>query len=83
MVGQGDREAPHEACALWLVRQNPAFQLELFGRDVGHYVFLCEATEIGRCDEPVICADGPGVDRRAIHDQAAAMAERLFKSAMS
>ncbi len=83
MVGQSDTEAPHDACAAWLVHQNPAFELTLLGSDVGHYVFLCEPTEIGKSTEPEICLDASGVERGAVHDQAAEIADGLFRSAMT
>ncbi|WP_028793659.1 alpha/beta hydrolase family protein [Thalassobaculum salexigens] len=79
MVGRADLEAPHEDCALWLRQQNPAFAVELLGETVGHYVFLNEATDFGRAEAPEICLDPPGIDRRAIHDQAAAFAEAHFR----
>lgn len=79
MAGQADLEAPHETCALWLCEQNPAFTLELLGETVGHYVFLNEATDFGRAVAPEICTDPFGVDRRAIHDRAAAFADAHFR----
>ncbi len=81
IVGGGDREAPHEAGATWLDRQLADSRLTLLGPDVGHYVFLCEATEAGKALEPEICVDAPSVDRRTIHDQAAALAIDLFRGA--
>ena len=82
LVGQADPEAPHEACALWLKQQNPEFAVELLGETVGHYVFLNEATDLGRREAPQICLDAPGVDRRAIHDRAAAFADAHFRSTL-
>ena len=83
MVGQSDTEAPHDECAVWLVNQNPAFNLTLLGHDVGHYVFLCESTEFGKNAEPGLCVDSPGVDRNAIHDRIAELTEALFRSSMT
>ena len=45
------------------------------GPDVGHYVFLPEATDTGKTLEPDLCRDPDGVDRRAIHRDAAAAVE--------
>ncbi len=81
IVGGGDAEAPHRDCAVWLHRRLPDSRLTVLGDEVGHYVFLCEATEAGRALETDICADAPGVDRRAIHDQAADLALNLFREA--
>ena len=83
MVGQDDREAPHDQCALWLKSQNPAFELSLLGDSVGHYVFLNSATDHGRSVAPVLCRDAPGVDRSAIHDAAALFATSVFQTATS
>lgn len=80
LVGQADTEAPAETCASWLAAFLPNCELTLLGPHVGHYVFLCEATEIGRTTEPAICTDASGVDRRAIHEQAADAAIALFRS---
>ena len=78
MVGRGDREAPFDACAVWLEARIPGSRLTLLEEAVGHYVFLPEATERGRVELPDICVDPPGVDRRAIHDAAAAEAVAWF-----
>jgi predicted dienelactone hydrolase len=80
MVGRADQEAPAEYCASWVAGLLPNCQLALLGSDAGHYVFLCEATEIGKAAESTICVDGPDIDRRVIHDQAAEMTIRLFRS---
>ena len=81
VAGQDDMEAPHKLCALWLREHNPSFQVKLLGRQVGHYVFLPEATEAGKALEPDICRDPDGVDRVAIHDSVATMVEATFRKA--
>jgi len=70
-VGGADTEAPPGPCARWLHDQLADCRLYELGPTVGHYVFLCEATESGRACEPDICRDAPGVERRAIHDRIA------------
>ncbi|MDP1700372.1 MAG: hypothetical protein Q8L53_05330 [Aestuariivirga sp.] len=82
IAGQNDVEAPHEQCALWLKENNPSFQVELLGREVGHYVFLPEATKAGKAWEPNICRDPDGVDRAAIHASVAAITETRFRGAL-
>ena len=80
MVGQSDHEAPHEQCAFWVREQNAGFGVELLGTNVGHYVFLNEATELGRELEPTLCRDEAGVDRQAIHEHGASATETLFRA---
>jgi predicted dienelactone hydrolase len=79
VVGGADREAPAGPCADWLAAQLPAASLAHLGPEVGHYVFLDECTAFGLEAEPALCRDAPGVDRRAIHDRAAALARDLFR----
>ena len=83
VVGKGDLEAPHDACTLWLQQQNPAFGVRLLGDDVGHYVFLPAPTETGKAVAPELFRDPDGVDRHAIHRDAAAAAETLFRAAIN
>jgi predicted dienelactone hydrolase len=80
IVGQNDSEAPYDECALWLRAQNPAFEVTLLGTEVGHYVFLPEATDAGKAQLPELCVDPVRVDRRAIHQLAVELASDLFLS---
>ena len=80
MCGRADTEAPFVACSQWLHDHVPGSTLTDLGSNVGHYVFLAEATELGEQRERSICVDAPGVSRRAVHDQAAALALQLFGS---
>jgi predicted dienelactone hydrolase len=80
MVGQSDAEAPADGCAAWLASHLPNCELTRLGREVGHYVFLCEATETGRRMMPAVSVDATGVDRGAIHQRVADVAIRLFRS---
>ena len=72
IAGEADLEAPFHQCAQWLSNQNSHFQLKSLGEDVGHYVFLAECTEEGKCAEPDICVDHPTIVRSEIHDYVAA-----------
>lgn len=83
IVGQGDNEAPHRSCAQWLDKLLPHSHLDLLGKNVGHYVFLNEATQFGKTVEPDICSDAKGVDRSAIHHQTALSALKLFNNVMA
>ena len=73
VAGEADLEAPFEQCALWLSKQNPDFYLKSVGKEVGHYVFLTECTEQGKCLESDICIDHPGIIRSTIHDEVSIM----------
>lgn len=78
--GESDLEAPFEECALWLSEQNPSFRLKSLGRDVGHYAFIAECTEHGRCTEPDICLDPTGTIRSNIHNDVASMIGEFLNS---
>lgn len=73
-----DIEAPSDLCAAWVHEQLPNSTMDLLDPMAGHYAFLCECSEWGKVHETEICADAPGVDRRWIHDRAAALAIELF-----
>jgi len=77
IVGGADFLAP---TAHWLHARLQASQLEMLGPEVGHYVFVAEATEAGRQANPDYCTDAPAVDRRSVHDHVAALAIELFES---
>ncbi len=83
IVGQGDNEAPHHSCAQWLHKLLPHSHLRLLGKNVGHYVFLNEATQFGKTVEPEICIDAKGVDRSTIHHQTALVSLKLFNNVMA
>ena len=73
-----DTEAPPDLCAQWLHDILPNSTSTMLDPAAGHYAFLCECTEWGKANVPELCADAPGVDRRLIHDKAAALAIDLF-----
>ena len=80
LVGGADAEAPPQECAGWLDEQLPNSHLVFLGPEVGHRVFLCESTDLSRRADPIACVDPPGVDRRLLHDEFAALAARLFRT---
>jgi hypothetical protein len=57
--------------------------MDLLDPMAGHSAFLCECSELGKLLEAEICTDAPGVDRRKLHDQAAALAIELFSKTAS
>jgi len=77
VVGGSDFVKP---VALWLQERLAASQLDLLAPEVGHYVFLPEATEAGRLANSVVCIDAAGVDRRSVHDHVAALAAEFFRT---
>jgi len=83
VAGQADCHAPHQTCAQWLDRQLPDSKLTLLGKNVGHYVFLNEATQFGQSTEPDFCLDAKGVDRSAIHHQTTQATITLFGDVMT
>jgi len=80
VVGQADKEAPADTCASWLKSHLANSHLTLLGKDIGHYVFLGEPTELGKITQPDICMDAQGVERSTIHHQTTRIAFKLFQS---
>jgi predicted dienelactone hydrolase len=74
MVGEADREAPANHCAVWLNGHLRQSHLHYLGPDVGHYTLLGTGTMEGRRLEPEIYVDAPDVDRRTVHDMATQIA---------
>jgi predicted dienelactone hydrolase len=77
VVGGSDFVRP---VASWLHERMPTSVLNQLAPEVGHYVFLPEATDTGRQAEPACCIDAPGVDRGSVHDHVAALAAELFET---
>jgi predicted dienelactone hydrolase len=78
LVGGSDFLRP---VAQWLHQRIRSSSLDILAPKAAHYAFLPEATEAGRSAAPDYCIDAPGVDRRAIHRQTAAIAAELFQPA--
>lgn len=76
IVGSASAVKP---AAVWLHERLHSNTLDLLSPEVGHYAFLPEATDAGRSAHPATCVDAPGVDRRSVHDHAAAAAVELFR----
>lgn len=69
---------PTRAASEWLHKRLNGSGLDVLTPCIGHYVFLPEATEQGRKENPAACLDAEGVDRRATHKHVATEATRLF-----
>jgi predicted dienelactone hydrolase len=83
VAGAQDSIVPVDANAKYDAAQIPHAALTIFPGEVDHYVFVDECTETGRSTLPLLCADRPGVDRAAIHDEAIDLAAKFFATHLS
>jgi len=83
VAGEADKSVPIESSARYFSANIPGAKLTIFPGKVGHYVFLDTCTESGRKTLPILCTDGPGEDRDAIHAKAATLAVEFFTSVLS
>jgi len=79
VAGAGDSIVPVDANAQYFAAQISGATLTLFPGGVDHYTFLDECTPEGVSTVPQICADRPGVDRAAVHNQAIGLAAKFFR----
>lgn len=79
VTGSADTSVPIGSNAKYFEANIPGAKLVILPQ-VGHYAFLDSCTEQGRQARPLICTDGPGVDRDAIHDKTVALALTFFES---
>jgi len=82
VAGESDQNIPIASSAKYFAAEIPGARLHIFGGDVGHYVFLDSCTDAGLKNVPLLCVDGPGVDRNAIHRDTARMASDFFRSTL-
>lgn len=69
---------PVTSSAKYFAAHIPGAKLTIFPGEVGHYVFLPSCTEQGRKTLPLLCTDGLGVDRDAIHTKTTDLALSFF-----
>ncbi|MEL6364926.1 MAG: prolyl oligopeptidase family serine peptidase [Pseudomonadota bacterium] len=82
VIGGGrDQVAPVATNARRIADEAPGATLTVIG-DAGHYSFLNACTARGR-RFVAVCRDAEGVDRSAVHDQAADMVIEHFRSAFA
>jgi predicted dienelactone hydrolase len=81
VVGAADTLAPPTTNAQYLASATGG-KLTVLPGGVAHYTFLARCTDQGRRELPDLCSDAPGVDRRAIHEQAAKLATSFFDRAL-
>jgi predicted dienelactone hydrolase len=82
VAGQSDMNVPIASSAKYFAENIPGAKLIIFPGNVAHYVFLDSCTEAGRKAKPLLCTDGEGVDRDAIHAKTAALAAEFFQEAL-
>jgi predicted dienelactone hydrolase len=78
LAGESDTNVPIGSGAKYFAANIPGAKLTVFPGNVGHYVFLDSCTETGRKALPLLCADGEGVNRDAVHEKAATAAVAFF-----
>jgi predicted dienelactone hydrolase len=83
VAGEADKSVPIGSGARYLTANIPGAKLTILPGNVGHYVFLDTCTEVGRNKLKLLCTDGEGVDRDAIHAKTAALAVEFFTSGLS
>jgi predicted dienelactone hydrolase len=83
IAGQADAIAPIANGAKYLAANIPGAKLTIFPGNVGHYVFLDVCTAAGRKTLSLLCNDGEGVDREAIHASTATFAVEFFRGTLN
>jgi predicted dienelactone hydrolase len=80
-AGDADQIAPAATNAAYIAQRHRDAALTLIEGGVGHYAFLGQCGPAGPRILPDLCMDAEGVDRAAVHQQAAALAVRHFDTA--
>ena len=78
VAGATDPVVPIASNARYFADHIPNAQLTLYPGGVGHYTFLGICNDHGKETMPQVCDDMPGVDRTAIHQDAARKATDFF-----
>jgi len=79
IAGEADTNTPPAVNAQRYAMHIEDAALTLLEGLVGHYVFLAECTEAGCRLIPELCLDAPGVERKAIQQQASTLALNFFE----
>lgn len=79
VLGDADTQVPAVPTATHLARHLPRAAVSRLP-GVGHYAFLAPCTLRGRLFARAICADGEGIDRRALHSRTSADAVAFFRA---
>lgn len=83
IAGEADTNTPPTANAQRYAMLVKDAELTLLEGSVGHYVFLAECTALGCQLMPELCLDAPGVERKAIQQQASELALNFFARHLS
>jgi predicted dienelactone hydrolase len=79
VAGEGDKMVPIKDNAHYFAHWIPNNILTILPGKVGHFVFLNEATKIGKKNLPsFIAQDDPSVERHKIHEQVSKQAIQFF-----
>jgi predicted dienelactone hydrolase len=78
VAGAGDPILPPASNAEILAHSIPRAKLTIYPGGVAHYTFLDTCTAGGKSQNPGLCVDAPGVDRDAVHAEAAGAAVAFF-----
>ncbi|MEO9894385.1 hypothetical protein [Aurantibacter sp.] len=82
VAGKGDTTAPVKSNAEKFDSLIDTSTLHLYNAQVGHYVFLNEATEFGKEILPAIAVDHETVNRKNIHEETLQLAIDFFKKTL-
>jgi|SRR5580658_1182171 predicted dienelactone hydrolase len=82
VTGEADTNVPIASSAKYFAANIPSAKLTILPGNVAHYVFLDSCTEAGRKARPLLCTDGAGVDRDAVHAKTAALAVEFFRATL-
>jgi predicted dienelactone hydrolase len=83
VAGSADSNVPIASSALYFAAQIPHAKLSIFPGNVAHYTFLDSCTETGRQSRPLLCRDGEGVDRDAVHAKTVDLALKFFNATLN
>jgi predicted dienelactone hydrolase len=78
VAAANDQMAPLKTNAGHYAKMIGISQYKTLGDEAGHYVFLNEANDFLKKDAPMFFSDAPGVNRKAIHDEALQLAADHF-----
>jgi predicted dienelactone hydrolase len=81
VAGAYDERVPIKENALFFARSIPNSQIKIFPGKVGHFVFLNEASKIGKKQLPAyLIQDDTGVNRHKIHQEVSELAVQFFNN---
>jgi predicted dienelactone hydrolase len=83
IAGQADATVPIANGAEYFAANIPGAKLTILPGNVGHYVFLDVCTAAGRKTLSLLCNDGEGVDREAVHASTATLAVEFFRKTLN